>query len=591
MQAREKIVELQKMMRTQGLDAWLVPSADPHQSEYPANRWKTRAWLSGFTGSAGTLVVTQEKAGLWVDPRYHIRAEQELQGSGIQPFKTGLPEVPSYAEWLARELKPGAVIGFDGNVFPVTEMKKLCQAFADIKIAFSYQRDLVDQLWQDRPGIPENPVWLYRDEFAGETRTSKLQRIREKLRQHGAQAQLISGLDDIAWTLNIRGSDVEYNPVAISYLIVTDQEARLFIHPNKVSPQVRECLENDGIALYGYDELLPHVRQFSREITVLIDPEKTSYNLEQALSKTCHVKEAVSAATTLKALKNPTETSGMRMTQLRDGVALARWLYWLGHFSWNSPQTEITLAEKLTAFRQLGEHYQGLSFGTICGYQVNSAVGHYSAQAEATPTIKPEGILLIDSGAQYLDGTTDITRTLALSAPTQEQKRAFSIVLKCHIRLARATFPKGTTGSQLDALAREYLWQQGWNCRHGIGHGVGHFLNVHEGQQRFSPENSVALEPGMLLSNEPGVYFEGKFGVRIENLLITVQKETTGFGEFLGFETVSLCPIDLDLVDVSMLDLDERNWLNEYHRRVCEAILPFLSKSEQVWLRRATHEI
>ena len=499
MDVQEKVTQLRSLMQSLQMDAWIVPSSDPHQSEYPADCWKARQWISGFTGSAGTVVITQDKAGLWVDPRYHIRAEQELKGSGIEPFKMGLPGMPSYTEWLRQELKDHSVIGFDGNVFSAAEVASLRSAFQDKSILFSYQYDLVGQLWKEKPERPANPVTLYDIEFAGETRQSKIERIRQIICEQKAGAHLVSTLDDIAWTLNMRGSDVEYNPVAISYLVITDQEARLFIAPEEISQEVRHTLENEGVAFSGYEDIYAYLQQLPQQTTVLIDPEKTSYRLERLISQTCLVKEAPCIPFLLKAVKNEIELDGMRKAYLRDGVAVVRWMHWLDQQALQTPQTEITLASQLAEFRKLGDHFQGLSFATICGYKANSAVGHYTSHPETTPVIKPVGILLVDSGAQYLDGTTDLTRTLTLGAPTSQEKQAFTVVLKCHIRLARAIFPKGTRGNRLDALAREYLWLEGWNCRHGIGHGIGHFLNVHEGPQRFSPENAIEIEPGMVL--------------------------------------------------------------------------------------------
>ncbi len=591
MNPTEKINELRHRMKAYDLAAWIVPSNDPHQSEYPAEHWKMRAWLTGFHGSAGTLVVTPQLAGLWVDPRYHIRAEQDLLGTGIQVFKYGLPGVPTYQQWLGQELPHGALIGFDGTLFSAAAVASLRRACAHKALKFLVDQDLPGQIWQDRPKIPVNPAWTYDLNFAGETCSSKIARIRATLKSQAAQAQLICSLDDIAWTLNMRGSDVPYNPVVVSYLWISQQEIRLFIQPEKMSPELRQILAEDGVTFAEYSELQQFLRQLTADQIVLCDPEKTSVQFQQLLSGVCTVRDFPSIPALLKAIKNRVEIDGLKAANLRDGLALVRWLFWLEHFDWESPQTEITLADRLSEFRQSNQHFQGLSFGTICGYQANSAVGHYSPQPETTPRVFPQGILLIDSGAQYLDGTTDITRTLSLSEPTPEQKNVFTHVLKSHIRLAQAIFPRGTTGGELDAIARDNLWRQGWECRHGIGHGVGHFLNVHEGPASFRRDNRVVLQPGMLLSNEPGVYFEGSFGVRLENLLLTVCAETTRFGEFLAFETVSLCPFDLTLLDVSLLQPAEITWLNQYHQRVYACLSPFLTKVEQAWLFQKTRQI
>jgi Xaa-Pro aminopeptidase len=591
MRPQEKITALRQLMLENQIDAWIVPSADPHQSEYVADCWRARAWISGFAGSAGTVVVTKDKAGLWTDSRYHIRAAKELEGSGIELFKMGLPNVPTLTEWLQKELCESAVIGFDESVLSVTQVEKLKASFQESTVKVSGQEDLVGKIWQDRPEIPQKPIFSHDVEFAGETRKSKLQRIRERLKKQGVQAQLVTSLDDIAWMLNIRGSDIDFNPVAISYFVLTDWETRLFVHSAKVPKAVKDELEMDDIEFSEYEDINTYWEQLPQDTRVLIDPEKTNYKLAGIISQTCQIKKGVSIPYLLKAVKNETELDGIRNAHIRDGAAVVKWMCWLDHQKMERQHTEITLADKLTEFRTQMEFFQGLSFGTISGYQANSAIGHYSPQVETTPTIRPEGILLVDSGGQYLDGTTDITRTMTMGDPTMEEKQVYTLVLKCLIKLSRAKFPHGTKGIQLDVLAREPMWQYGWNCRHGIGHGVGAFLNVHEGPQRFSPANNVSFEPGTVTTNEPGVYFEGKFGVRLENVLVTVSEDHTEFGDFYGFETVTFCPFDLNLVIVSMLSEEEKAWLNQYHQTVYAKLANFLSQEEQEWLRNETREI
>jgi Xaa-Pro aminopeptidase len=591
MRPKEKIAALRQLMLENQIDAWIVPSADPHQSEYVADCWKARAWISGFAGSAGTVVVTKDKAGLWTDSRYHIRAAKELAGSGIELFKMGLSNVPSLTEWLQKELCESAVIGFDESVLSVTQVEKLKASFRESTVKVSGQEDLVGKIWQDRPEIPQEPIFLHDVKFAGETRESKLQRIRVRLKKQGVQAELVTSLDDIAWMLNIRGSDIDFNPVAISYVVLTDWETRLFIHSTKVPKVVKDELEMDGVVFSEYEDIYSYWEQLPQGLRVLIDPEKTNYKLAGIISQTCKIKKGISIPYFLKAVKNETELDGIRNAHIRDGAAVVKWMYWLDHQKMEGQHTEITLADKLTEFRGQMEFFQGLSFGTISGYQANSAIGHYSPQIETTPTIKPEGILLVDSGGQYLDGTTDITRTMTLGVPTMEEKQVYTLVLKCLIKLSRAKFPQGTKGIQLDVLAREPMWQYGWNCRHGIGHGVGAFLNVHEGPQRFSPANNVSFEPGMITTNEPGVYFEGKFGVRLENVLVTISENHTEFGDFYGFETVTFCPFDLDLVIVSMLSEEEKAWLNQYHQVVYEKLENYLSQEEQEWLLKEIRKI
>jgi Xaa-Pro aminopeptidase len=591
MNTREKIEALRQLMQQHNIDAWIVPSADPHQSEYVAACWKTRAWLSGFSGSAGTLVVAKDKAGLWTDSRYFLQAEQELEGSGIELFKMKMPGVPTYTEWLSRELENRATIGFDGNVLSVAQVEELKTALEAKNIQLAYQQDLVAQLWKDRPEIPAKPVSLLDVKFAGESRISKFARIREKIKGQGAHAHLISTLDEIAWIFNIRGSDVEYNPVTISYAYISEEEARVFIKPEKVSTDVRTALNNDGAVLSEYEEIIPYLQQLPKGTTILIDPQKTTQTIKDAISPNCTIKEAPNIAFKLKAMKNETELDGIRKAHIRDGVAMVKWLYWLDQHLGKEEYTEVTIVESLEKLRSQGKYFQGLSFNTIAGYQTNGAICHYKAKPETALTIRPEGILLIDSGAQYLDGTTDITRTLALSEPTPEQRQDFTLVLKGHIALATAKFPKGTTGAQLDTFARATLWQHGLNYGHGTGHGIGHFLNVHEGPQSIRPDNYIPIEPGMLCSNEPGLYRVGRYGIRIENLIITVPAEETEFGTFYCFETVTLCPIDLEFVDVSLLTLEERTWLNTYHKSVYEKLSPLLTDDEKAWLRYETREI
>ncbi len=586
-----RIAALQAQLRQAEVAAWIIPSADPHQSEYVAEHWQERAWLSGFSGSAGTLVVTQTEAGLWTDPRYHLRGESELAGSGIVLHRAGLSGVPSYAEWLAANLNDGDRLGFNAERLSIREVERVKRAFGSQKVELYTCSDLAGSLWSERPPLPAVPLRLYAESSAGEGRKQKLARIRGEMAQAGVDGYLLTALDEIAWTFNIRGRDVAYNPVVIAYAYISLHETHIFVHPDKVDPASRAALIANGISLLDYSAIAPFWNTLPPDSRVLIDPEKTSYHFLASAPEGCHLQRAQSIAARLKAVKNPAEVEGFRRAHLRDGVALVRWLIWLEEAVRSESHTEISLGEKLTELRSRGEHYRGESFSTITGYGANSAVGHYSPRPETTPAVRPAGLLLCDSGSQYEDGTTDITRTLALGPPSDEARQVYTTVLKCHIHLATARFPQGTTGSQLDALAREFLWREGWNCRHGIGHGVGHFLNVHEGPQRFSTDNRVAFVPGMVTSNEPGVYFAGKFGVRLENLLLCVADSSTEFGEFYRFETLGLCPFDPQLVESSRLDPGEIGWLNNYHRRVYDSLAQFLNPSERVWLGNATRSI
>lgn len=589
----QRLSQLRRQMLAHDLYAWIAPSSDPHQSEYVATHWQARAWLSGFSGSAGTLVVTHSQAGLWTDARYHLRAAGELAGSGIELFKLGLPGTPRLLEWLREQVPPGAVVGFDGAVMSAAEAANLEAVLAEKGVRVSIQHDLLSEIWLDRPSLPSNPIRIHPDVFAGESRTNKLTRVRSELQRQGGDYHLVCALDDIAWMLNLRGSDIEYNPVAVCYALISQQAARLFIQSEKVPLEVRVELESSGVSLHPYDQIEAHLRNLPEGSAICIDPNKTNARLHRSIPNSCRVIESQSLPYTLKTVKNITELAGIRRAHLRDGAALVRWLCWLEErvrFDAHTglSLTEITAAEKLDEFRSLEENFQGLSFGTIAGYGPNSAVGHYRTDPANDPILHPTGIFLVDSGAQYLDGTTDITRTISLGNPQPEEKIAFTQVLKCHIRLATAQFPHGATGAQLDAIAREPLWRLGWNCRHGIGHGVGCFLNVHEGPPRFSETSTTALQPGMLLSNEPGVYFEGRFGIRIENVLMVKPPVRSEFGEFLSFETISLAPIDLNLVESTLLEPAEIAWLNAYHCQVRETLSPLLSTAEVDWLEQKT---
>ncbi len=591
MQPAEKIDTLRKLMKDNRLDAWIIPSSDPHQSEYVAAHWQARTWASGFHGSAGTLVVTQACARLWTDPRYHIRAAQELSGSGIDLVKMGLAGAPSIQDWLLSELPSGARIGFDGRMMALAEARVFIDLLKDKSIEVSFMHDLVGEIWLDRPPLPSGAIFLLEERFSGETRGSKIERIRAQMQAQGVNYHLLCALDEIAWTLNMRGGDIDYNPVAICFAVITLTEVCLFIEPEKVPPDVKALLEQDGVSFHAYSDIECYLSELPENCQILIDPEKTNVKLFGTISDQRQVKEGHSLPYWMKTVKNPQELEGIRQMHRRDGAALVRWLCWLDQNVAGGQYSEITAAQKLMEFRGQDANFISPSFSTICGYGANSAVGHYQSDPRNAPELHPHGILLIDSGGQYLDGTSDITRTLSLGNASPAERQAFTTVLRCHIHLAMARFPRGTNGSHLDALARAPLWRKGWNCRHGIGHGVGCFLNVHEGPIRFNQVNQTILEPGMVISNEPGVYFEGRFGIRIENILIVLADATTEFGEFLRFETVSLSPIDLDLVDPAMLEPEEIDWLNAYHQQVWDSLSPLLNQAEQTWLQRETRKI
>ncbi len=586
----ERLQKLRALLKEHGIDAYIIPSSDPHQSEYVASRWKSRAWLSGFTGSAGTVVVTHDKAGLWTDSRYFLQATQELKESGIELFKMGTPGVPTFVEWLDKELDYAATVGFDGAVLSHKQVEELRASLSD-QIRFEYQVDLVDSIWPDRPPIPTNSVISLDEHYTGSARKMKIDRIRQHMQDQDTHVHVVAALDEIAWILNIRGNDVEFNPVVYSFLMISTDRATLYIDSQKLDSKLKMSLESDGIDFGDYHEIYQDLGRFSEPVTVMIDPARTNQKLVDAIPETCKIKKQTDVVIGYKAVKNPTEIKGIKAAHKRDGVALVRWLMWLEQSVGKEPLNEVSIAEKLESFRQQGELYQGPSFNTIAGYAGNGAIVHYAAQPQTAADIKPEGLLLIDSGGQYMDGTTDITRTLALGSVTPEQKTHFTLVLKGHIDLAMATFPQGTGGSHLDVLARLPLWQHGLNYGHGTGHGVGHFLNVHEGPQQIRPENPTVLEPGMLTSNEPGYYREGEYGIRIENLVLTVKDDSIKEASFLGFETISLCPIDQTLIDKSLLSGKEIDWLNQYHQRVRDELSPLLDDSETAWLTEKTQPL
>jgi Xaa-Pro aminopeptidase len=575
------------------LQAYLLPTADPHQSEYPADHWKVREWISGFTGSAGMVIITADHAGLWTDSRYFLQAEQQLQGSTFVLHPLSATGTTDYIGWLAENLPPGSTVGLDGSLFSVAQLRKLEKHLHPKEIVINFQVDLIAAIWQDRPPVPLAPVVEYPLEYAGESRAAKLSRIRTKMLEKNVAFHLITTLDDIAWTLNLRGRDIEYNPLIISYLLVAKETAYFFINPAKVSDEIKQQLNADGVMLKSYDSLENFLKKL--EQPVLIDDRSLNVQLYRALPNQLVVK-GDNIPLYLKTIKNPTEIAFLRQALRKDGVALTRFFRWLEQALLTRTVPEYEAGRMLNDFRAAQGNYFGESFSAIIGYNANGAIVHYRPEQNTSAAIKSEGILLVDSGGQYLEGTTDITRTVALSTPTAEQKRHFTLVLKGHITLAKAKFPTGTTGVQLDTLARQFLWQHGLNFGHGTGHGVGFFLSVHEPPQGFtsSPHNqrgTTAFQPGMLTSNEPGFYKTGAYGIRIENLVLCVEAEATEFGQFLQFETLSLFPIDTTLIDPDLLTIEEKNWLNDYHRRVLRELKPRLEPKEVEWLKSKCNKI
>ncbi|MCY6369579.1 aminopeptidase P family protein [Clostridium ganghwense] len=589
----EKLKLLRKQMKDKGIDAYIIPSSDAHQSEYVAEHWRSRAWISGFTGSAGTVVITTEKSGLWTDGRYFLQAEKQLEGTEIKLFKMRQPNVPTYIEWLESVLPEGACVGFDDKVFSWTQVKELEESFAQKEIKINGEFDLVDVIWEDRQDIPISKVYIHDTKYAGKSIKEKLDLVRGEMKKKGAQYYLLSSLDDIAWLFNIRGNDVKNNPVVISYALISEEKAMIFVDQRKVTKEVIETLKNNGVDLKGYyevkDILLTGLKEGSG---VFFDPSKTSRWLYNSIPSGCEKIEGKDITTQLKAIKNEVEIENLKNCQVKDGVAMVKFLHWLDENVEKEEITEISATEKLEAFRREQDKFIETSFDTIGGYKEHAAMMHYSATEKTKYTLKAEGMFLVDSGGQYLDGTTDITRTIILGPISEEEKHDFTLVLKGHIALSRIKFLYGATGSNLDILARQPLWEEGIDYKCGTGHGVGFLLNVHEGPQRFSQDyNDTKLEKGMIITNEPGIYKEGKHGIRTENVLLVVEDEQTEFGQFMRFEGISYCPIDLEGIDIDMLNDKEKTWLNEYHKKIYNLLSTYLNEDERKWLKRKTREI
>ncbi|MDR0894307.1 MAG: aminopeptidase P family protein [Prevotellaceae bacterium] len=578
-----RIEALRAFMQTIGIQAFIIPSADPHLSEYVTPHWKSREWISGFTGSAGTVVVTATEAGLWTDSRYFLQAETQLQGSGITLYKEKLPDTPTITAFLKARLRPDDTVGIDGMMFAAATVKQLAEELTVGSIRILSTPDPMDTIWIDRPPLPDTPVFVYDVKYAGQTCSEKIARIRAELKKRHANSLLLSALDEIAWTLNLRGSDVACNPVVISYLLITDTEVHYFIRLQKLTTEVAQYLQEMGVTVHHYDDLTAYLSDHLPD-ALLLNPAQTSYTIYRTIPSG-YIVEGESPVALLKAVRNDTEIAGLHAAMLRDGIALVKFLRWLEQAVPTGEVTEMSADRKLCALRAEQPLFMGISFETIAGYQAHGAIVHYTATPNTDATLRPEGFLLIDSGAQYLDGTTDITRTIALGELTDEEKLDYTLVLRGHIDLAMAYFPAGTRGIQLDILARQPMWKRRKNYLHGTGHGVGHFLNVHEGPQTIRMEgNMIALLPGMLVSDEPGIYQEGSHGIRTENLLLAVPAGEGSFGNYLRFEAVTLCPICTKGVLKEMMTDEEIAWLNDYHHTVYEKLAPHLNKEEQIWL-------
>ena len=589
MTVNDRLRDLREVMQREHLAAFIFPSTDPHQGEYIPDHWKGREFISGFNGSAGTAVVTMTSAALWTDSRYFIAAEEQLKGTEFQLMKLKIEGTPTIAQWIGKECHPGAEVGIDGWCSSANAVKQL---IADLRreggITVRTNLDPLQQIWKNRPPIPELPVEIFPIQYAGEPTSSKIARIRKALREMHADGMLMSALDDIAWTLNLRGTDVHCNPVFVSYLLISSKDVILYIEEVKLSPDVLAYLKTEGVGVAPYEEVTKGLKDYF-EYNILLDPDEINYALYKTVSR--EIVEEESPVKQMKTVKNETEIEGFRSAMLKDGIALVKFLHWLSDYIGRpeiSSLSEISIDRKLTAFRSEQPLFRDISFDTIAGYGEHGAIVHYEPTPETDIPLKPEGLLLLDSGAQYLDGTTDITRTIALGPVTEEMKKVYTLVLKGHIQIELCKFPSGSSGTQIDILARKDMWREGLNYLHGTGHGVGTYLNVHEGPHQFRMEWKPApLVAGMTITDEPGIYLPGRFGARTENTLLITPYRETEFGKFLQFESLTLCPIDKTPIAVEMMTSEEISWLDDYHQMVFDRLAPHLNADEIAWLRQA----
>ncbi|MEA1896415.1 MAG: aminopeptidase P family protein [Bacteroidota bacterium] len=591
----EKLRLLRETIKLNGLDACIIPMTDPHMGEYVPDYWKIIQWLSSFSGSAATIVVTQEFAGLWTDSRYFIQAERQLKGSGIELMKLKVPHTPEYIDWICENIETGSVMGFNSEVVSIGLFRQLKEKLEPSGVKLKGTRDLTQDLWTDRMELPDSLVYDHTVFFAGLDRDEKIEKIRESMREKGVNYHLLSALDDIAWTFNIRASDVQYSPLAISFALISETNSLLFVDQDRISMELRNDLLESGVEILPYGQIYSTLTSLYSRARVYLSIASVNTQLYNSIPEDCTIVEGISIPTLNKSIKSGKEIAHVKNAMIRDGVALTKFYYWLENNLASGELSEISVSEKLEEFRAEQDYFMGASFATIAGYMEHGAIVHYEATTETDTTFATKGIFLLDSGGQYLDGTTDITRTISLGNPTDKQKKDFTLVLKGTIQLAMCVFPEGTRGYQIEVLARKALWNHGLNYGHGTGHGVGYFLNVHEGPQNIgssaSGSNDIALQPGMLISDEPGLYREGEYGIRTENLIVVKEVQETEFGKFLGFETLSLCYIDQKLIDADILEIEEINWLNNYHKKVYGALSPFLDEDIRDWLREKTKEM
>lgn len=591
MNINERLKGLRKLMKEKGIAAYIVPTKDPHGSEYVAEYYKGRSFISGFTGSAGNVVITNNKALLWTDGRYFIQAESQLKGSEYSLMKMGEKDVPSITKWLKDNLRDGDKLGFDGKLFSEKEVETLENVLEEKHIELIDEFDLVGEVWTDRPELPKGKAFSLDKKYAGFMPKEKIEQVRTEMKEKDADVFLISSLDDIAWVFNLRGSDIAYNPVVISYAAITREKSYLFVDKEKIQEEIEKFLNENGIEIKEYQEISNFV-ECLKDKNVLLDKNRINRWLYKALNKTIKVIDEVDITTKLKANKNETELENQRNAYVKDGVALVKFFHWIDRTIGKEEINEISAAEKLESFRKEQDLFVEASFNTISAYGANAAMAHYSATPDSFSLLEAKGLYLVDSGGQYLDGTTDITRTLALGKITDEEKNDFTLTLRGHINLTDMKFLEGTNGYQLDAICRYPLWKEGLDFKHGTGHGVGFFLNVHEGPHRIANvPNNVALEEGMVVSIEPGTYRVSKHGIRIENIVAVRKDIKTEFGQFMSFETLSFVPIDLNCIDEKLLTESEKRWLNSYHSEVYEKLSPYLDGEVLDWLKEKTREI
>lgn len=587
---QKRISSLRNLIQSKGISAYITYSTDPHSGEYVPSHWESRKWISGFTGSAGTVAITLDDGGLWTDSRYFIQAEEQLAGTGLRLFKERMPDTPSIPQWLGCVLKKGDRVGIDGYTTSLQTVNELKSELSGYGIEVSMIEDPYKTIWSNRPELPDNKPFILEEKYSGESASLKISGIRHYLESSGTDYLFISALDEIAWTLNMRGTDIECNPLFVSYLLISKDEATLYINKEKLTESTIHYLKSHNVRYGNYEDVESELSAISGK-KIAMSPS-INFAMYNAASKNNIVRIKPSPVSEYKSIKNQTEIEGFHNAMLRDGVAMVRFLIWLQKNIKSENLTEISIDKQLYKERSAMENFQGISFETIAGYQEHGAIVHYEADEHSASTLKPEGLLLIDSGAQYLDGTTDITRTIPLGPTTEEQKKDYTLVLKGFIQLAMAEFPKGTCGTQLDVLARLAMWKEGVNYGHGTGHGVGHFLNVHEGPHQIRMNNVPALlQPGMTVTNEPGIYRAGKYGIRTENTMLIVPSRETDFGEFYKFEQLTLCPIDTETIITEMLTEEEKNWLNNYHKMVNKKLSALLTEEERIWLDNATKEV